>query len=184
MEYIAASEGSGGQHGSVDGRHERLCLVFGGPVEFQGALPDPFFKRLPNPSTQLLKVLLDLEANFLWKAGQLGCQQRGYAERLALVLNATLPVLDIGMESCQGVVDLLRQELCPLYQPLSMSFEDGDNEARFRRKVIMDTGLPNLDCFSDIGVAECRVAEIGDQGSGGLEDAICGFSLHAYETTY
>jgi hypothetical protein len=65
-----------------------------------------------------------------------------------------------------------------------MSFQDGDNQARFRRKVMMNTGLPNLDCFSDIGVAECRVAEIGDQGSSRLEDAICGFALHAYVTTY
>ena len=184
MEYIAASEGSGGQHGSVDGRHERLCLVFGGPVEFQGALPDPFFKRLPNPSTQLLKVLLDLEANFLRKAGQFGGQQRGYAEWLALVSNAALPVLDIGMESCQGVGIFLRQKLRPLQQPLSMIFEDCDNQARFRRKVMMNTGLPNLDYFSYIGVAESRVAEIGDQGSGRLEDAVCGFSLHAYKTTY
>ena len=68
LEYIAASEGSGGQHGAMDGRHERLCLVFRGPLEFQCPLADPFFKRLPNPSTQGQKVLLDLEANFLGEA--------------------------------------------------------------------------------------------------------------------
>jgi len=121
---------------------------------------------------------------FLGKAGQFGCQQRCYAERLALVSNTALPVLDIGMEPCQGVVNLVREELCPLYQLLSVGSEDFDNQARLRGKVMMNTGLPNLDCLSDIGVAECRVAEIGDQGSSRLEDSICGFSLHAYETTY
>src|ERR1700744_4358607 len=124
----------------MDGRHERLCLVFRGSLQFQRPLADTFFQRLPNPFTQLQKVLPDLEANFLGKAGQLGCQQRCYAEWLALISNAALPILDIGVESCQGVDNLLRQRLRSLQQSLSMSFEDCDNQARFRWKVMMDAG--------------------------------------------
>jgi hypothetical protein len=183
LEYIAASEGSGGQHRAVDGSHERLCLVFRRSLEFQGMLPDAFFESLANPFAQGQKVLLDFNAHFFGKTWQFGCQQRCNAERLALISNTALPVLNIGLESCQRVVNLLRQELCSLQEPLSMSFEHCNNQVRFCGKVMMNASLPNLDGFSDIGVAECRVAEIGDQGFGCLEDAICGFSLHVYETT-
>jgi hypothetical protein len=71
-----------------------------------------------------------------------------------------------------------------LEEPLSVRFENCDNEVGFGWKVMMNTGFANLDCVGDIGVAEGGVAEIGDHGFCGLEDAVCGFSLHAYLTTY
>jgi hypothetical protein len=48
---------------------------------------------------------------------------------------------------------------------------------------VMNAGFSNLDSVSDIGVAEPRISEIGDQDFGRLKDAFCGFSLHADETT-
>ena len=68
-------------------------------------------------------------------------------------------------------------------EPLPVRPEYGDDQLSFRGKVMMNTGFADMNGFGDIGIAECRVSEITDQGVGGLEDVACGISLHADQTT-
>jgi len=99
--------------------------------------------------------LLDFEADFFGEARQFGCQQGGYAKRLLVVSNAALPVLDIGLKSYERIVHLLRQRLSTLEKPLSMSLEYGDDQIGFGGKVMMDTGLADVDGIRDVGITEC-----------------------------
>ena len=78
---------------------------------------------------------------------------------------------------------MLVQSSMPLLHPVSMPFQDRNDKGRLRWKVMMDTCLADMDSFGNVGITERRVSAIGDQRVGRLKDAICGFSLHAYETT-
>ncbi len=167
----------------MDDCHKCLCLVFGAPSKSQRLLTDPLFKSPANPSTQLQKMFLDLAADLLRKARQLGSQQRGNAKWFVPSPNAAFPVLDVCLKPRQRIVDLLGQRHGSLQKVLSMSPEDRNDQVRLRRKVMMNTGLADLDSLGNIRVAERRVSPVRDKRLGRLEDAICGFTLHDYETT-
>ncbi len=168
LEYVAIPKGPGGKHGAVDEGHEGLGLVFRASLELDSVRSDSFFEGLAHPFAQFLKVVLNLNADFRGKAGEFGCEQRGDAKWLGLSSNAAFPVLDIGLEAGEGILDLLGQRLRSLDQSCPMSLEDGDDQVRLGGEVMMDTGFANVDRFSDVGIAEGGVAPIDDEGLGGF----------------
>jgi hypothetical protein len=49
--------------------------------------------------------------------------------------------------------------------------------------VMMDAGFTNLDCYRNVGIAESGVSKVRDQNLGRLEDPVCRFTVHVYQTT-
>ena len=68
---------------------------------------ETFFEGFANPADQEEEVLLDLEADLFGEAGQFGGQEGGDAEGLAFLANAAFPVLHVGLETGQRIVELL-----------------------------------------------------------------------------
>jgi len=73
---------------------------------------------------------------------------------------------------------MLVQSSMPLLHPVSMPFQDRNDKGRLRWKVMMDTRLPNLNRFCDVGITEGREPSLHQQLMGHVHDPLCSISMH------